>query len=101
MLDSSAVNRPQPPRPSPMVPPPRPPGIAPVLERNIRALQLRREHEEAAAGWQERTADLITRFTGSMIFVFLHLAGFGFWIIANLGWIPGCRPGIPPSSSSP
>ena len=89
MLDSSAVNRPQPPRPSPMVPPPRPPGIAPVLERNIRALQVRREHEEAAAGWQERVADGITRFTGSMTFVFLHLAGFGFWIIANLGWIPG------------
>jgi uncharacterized membrane protein len=74
---------------SPTIPTPKPPGLTPVLERNIRSLQLRRQSEEAAAGWQERTADAITRFTGSMIFVFLHLAAFGFWIIANLGWIPG------------
>jgi uncharacterized membrane protein len=63
--------------------------MTPVLERNIRSLHSRRKHEEARAGWQERTADLITRFTGSMSFVFLHLAGFGFWIMANLGWVPG------------
>jgi uncharacterized membrane protein len=24
-----------------------------------------------------------------MLFVYIHLAIFGFWIIANLGWIPG------------
>src|ERR687894_398238 len=78
------------PRPqSPMVPPPQPPGMTPVLERNIRSLQLRRQREEATAGWQERTADTITRFTGSMTFVFLHMAAFGFWIVANLGWVPG------------
>jgi uncharacterized membrane protein len=63
--------------------------MTPVLERNIRSLQQRRRDEERKAGWQERTADIITRFTGSMIFVFLHLAAFGFWIVANLGWIPG------------
>ena len=78
------------PRPQgPMVPSPQPPGMTPVLERNIRSLQLRRQREEATAGWQERTADTITRFTGSMTFVFLHLAAFGFWIVANLGWVPG------------
>jgi uncharacterized membrane protein len=73
----------------PTVPPPQPPGLSPVLERNIRSLQLRRERDEARSGWQERAADAITRFTGSMAFVFLHLAAFGFWIIANLGWVPG------------
>jgi uncharacterized membrane protein len=31
----------------------------------------------------------MTRFTGSMRFVYLHLAIFGGWIVANLGWIPG------------
>jgi uncharacterized membrane protein len=78
------------PRPQgPMVPPPQPPGMTPVLERNIRSLQLRRQRDEATAGWQERTADAITRFTGSMAFVFLHLAAFGLWIVANLGWVPG------------
>lgn len=33
-------------------------------------------------------ADAITKFTGSMLFVYIHLVIFGFWIIANLGWIP-------------
>jgi uncharacterized membrane protein len=27
-----------------------------------------------------------------MPFVYLHLALYGFWIIANLGWIPGVSP---------
>lgn len=74
---------------SPIYPPPQPPGLSPVLERNIRALQLRRQREEAKTGLEERIADAITRFTGSMRFVYLHLALFGFWILANLGWIPG------------
>ena len=73
----------------PTYPPPPPPGLSPVLERNIRALQLRRQREEQEATAQERLAEAITGFTGSMRFVYLHLALFGFWIIANLGWVPG------------
>jgi uncharacterized membrane protein len=76
-------------RAGPTYPPPQPHGLTPVLERNIQALQDRRAREEAEASAQERLADAITRFTGSMLFVYLHLAVFGFWIIANLGWIPG------------
>jgi uncharacterized membrane protein len=74
---------------SPTYPPPPPHGLSPVLERNIRALQLRRQREEKEATAEARLADAITRFTGSMRFVYLHLAFFGFWIVANLGWIPG------------
>ena len=74
---------------SPTYPPPPPSGLSPVLERNIQALQLRRQREASEATTQERLADAITRFTGSMRFVYLHLAFFGFWIVANLGWIPG------------
>ena len=74
---------------SPTYPPPPPHGLSPVLERNIRALQLRRQREEKEATVEERLAEAITRFTGSMRFVYLHLAFFGFWIVANLGWIPG------------
>jgi uncharacterized membrane protein len=73
----------------PVYPPPPLSGLAPVLDRNIEALRRRRQREEKAASWQERLADLITRFSGSMLFVFLHLGIFGFWIIANLGWVPG------------
>src|SRR3712207_6848860 len=73
----------------PTYPPPQPPGLSPVLERNIRALQLRREREGKEASAEERVAEAITRFTGSMRFVYLHLALFGFWVAANLGWVPG------------
>jgi uncharacterized membrane protein len=64
-------------------------GLAPVLDRNIEALRQRRLREDRAASWQERIADAITQFTGSMLFVYIHLAVFGFWIVANLHWLPG------------
>lgn len=73
----------------PTVPPPDPAGLAPVLHRNVEALKDRRRRDDARATRQERVAEAITRFTGSMTFVYLHLALFGFWILANLGWIPG------------
>jgi uncharacterized membrane protein len=72
----------------PTYPPPQPSGLSPVLERNIRALELRRQQEEKDATAEERVAEAITRFTGSMRFVYLHLAFFGIWIVANLGWVP-------------
>ena len=73
----------------PTVPRPSPEGLAPVLARNIQALNQRRKREERTATREERLAQAITDFTGSMLFVYLHLAVFGFWIVANLGWIPG------------
>src|SRR5215207_10734388 len=73
---------------SPTYPPPVE-GLSSVLEHNIQSLKERREREELQASAQEQIAEAITRFTGSMRFVYLHLAAFGFWIIANLGWVPG------------
>ena len=70
-------------------PSPRPPGLSSVLERNIQTLNQRRAREEKQATAQEKIAEAITRFTGSMLFVYIHLAIFGFWIVANLGWVPG------------
>lgn len=63
-------------------------SISPVLERNIEALIVRRRAEEAEKTAQDRVADAITSFTGSMTFVYLHVALFGVWIIINLGWTP-------------
>jgi len=63
--------------------------LSSVLERNIQALQARRAQEEERASLEERIAAKITRLTGSMIFVYLHVVVFGFWVVANLGWIPG------------
>ena len=73
----------------PTYPPPPARGLAPVLDRNIQALRQRRLREEGAASWQQRLADAITGFTGSMPFVYIHIAVFGFWIVANLHWLPG------------
>jgi uncharacterized membrane protein len=76
-------------RHGPTVPPPQPGSLNTTLTRNIEALQERRKAESASASIQDKIADAITRFTGSLKFVFLHLAVFGFWIVANLGWVPG------------
>ncbi|MDQ2080599.1 DUF1003 domain-containing protein [Xanthobacteraceae bacterium Astr-EGSB] len=64
-------------------------GLTPVLERNIEALMRRRKREEKTAAWQQRAAHVITRFTGSMTFVVLHVVVFGLWIVVNLGLLPG------------
>lgn len=56
--------------------------MAGIVERNIDALMARRERDEAARPKQDKIADVITRFTGSMRFVVLHLLLFGGWI----GW---------------
>jgi uncharacterized membrane protein len=62
--------------------------LAGVVDRNIRALLERRQQEEDRRKVQDKAADAITAFTGSMTFVVIHLVIFGLWIIINLGWIP-------------
>jgi len=59
-----------------------------VLAHNIDALIASRRAEDQRKGPQERISDAITRFTGSLHFVYIHAALFGGWIIWNLGWIP-------------
>ena len=71
----------------PTVAPPEPGSLNSALTRNIEALQERRRAEAAAAALQDKIAERVTRFTGSLYFVYLHLAVFGFWIVANLGWL--------------
>jgi uncharacterized membrane protein len=73
----------------PTVKPPEPDSLNSALSRNIEALRKRRSAEEAAASFEARIAGAITRFTGSMRFVYLHACLYGFWIVANLGWVPG------------
>jgi uncharacterized membrane protein len=64
-------------------------GLAHVVERNIEALLEHRRELEGSRSREERLADAITRFTGSLRFVYIHLVLFGGWIVINLGWIPG------------
>jgi uncharacterized membrane protein len=57
------------------------------LRRNIEALRQVRKREQETADTEERLADAITGFTGSMVFVYLHLALYSLWIGINL--VPG------------
>lgn len=68
-----------------------PTGMAHVVSRNIQALLTRRQAEEAQRTPQERIADTVTRFTGSMVFVWLHVIVYSFWILINLGRLPWLR----------
>jgi uncharacterized membrane protein len=74
---------------TPTVPPPGPESLSASLRRNIKALEDRRRQEAASATREERVAQAITGFTGSMRFVYLHLALYGCWILVNLGVVPG------------
>jgi uncharacterized membrane protein len=73
----------------PTVPPPEPRSLNSALERNIHALERRRREDFERAPLEGRFAEAITRFMGSMLFVYLSLALVGLWVAANLGWIPG------------
>jgi uncharacterized membrane protein len=74
---------------TPTLSPPGPRNLNSALQRNIQALADRRREEAAAATREERIAEAITGFTGSMRFVYLHLALYGAWILVNLGLVPG------------
>ncbi|OON69540.1 hypothetical protein B0919_09165 [Hymenobacter sp. CRA2] len=69
--------------------------MARVVQRNIEALLQRQRADEQRKRWQDRLADTVTGFTGSMAFVFIHLALFGLWVVWNLGWL-----GLPPFDKS-
>ncbi len=64
-------------------------GMQSTLRDNIATLAERARAERRAAPLPARIADGITRFTGSMTFVAIHLTVYGLWIVANLGWLPG------------
>ena len=61
--------------------------LSSALRKNIEALRERRKQEKRNASGEEKLADTITAFTGSMRFVYLHLVMYGIWIAWNL--VPG------------
>ncbi len=62
--------------------------MADVMQRNISTVLKRRKTEESQKSLQLRIADAITRFTGSMTFVYIHLVLFTLWIICNVPATP-------------
>jgi uncharacterized membrane protein len=62
-----------------------------VLDHNIETLLARRRAEERGKAAQERLAEKIGRFAGSMPFVWIHAAIVAVWVGMNVGAIPGPR----------
>ena len=63
-------------------------GLAPALTRNIDAIIERRKEAARSASMEERAAAAISKFAGSMMFVYIHLVFFGLWIAINVGLLP-------------
>jgi len=59
--------------------------LAAVVERNIASINRNKKEHEASKSFEQRLADRLTSFTGSMWFVYLHTAWFVLWIVVNLG----------------
>jgi uncharacterized membrane protein len=62
--------------------------VAGVVVRNIRALLELERQRERRRRTGERVADAVSRFAGSMPFVYVHLLVYGAWILINLGLSP-------------
>ncbi len=65
--------------------------MAGVMERNIKELIKLRQNEEKEKSRDERIADKITGFTGTMFFVYIHCIAFGLYILWNAG-LTGFKP---------
>jgi uncharacterized membrane protein len=63
-------------------------SLSPTLARNIEAILERRRAKAASASAEEKAASAISKFAGSMLFVYIHLVLFGGWILTNVGMIP-------------
>lgn len=80
---------------SPTVDPER--ALSPTLTRNIQAILERRREKAASASAEEKAAAAISKFAGSMMFVYIHLVLFGGWIVVNTGlisFIPAWDPSL-------
>ena len=62
-----------------------------MLERNIGTLLARRRAEERSQRKQEKLAETIGRFAGSMAFVWIHAVIVALWVGVNVGLLPGPR----------
>lgn len=72
------------------------PALSKVIERNIRTIIRLRLKDREDRSRQDRAADAITSFSGSMAFVYLHIVWFAVWVLLNAGSF-----GRPPFDSFP
>ena len=67
------------------------PHLAPIIERNIELIEYLRQEAENSRSIQDRAADWITDFSGSMAFLYVHMAWFGVWMVLNAGMLTGVK----------
>jgi uncharacterized membrane protein len=61
------------------------PALSKIIERNIRTMIQLRRKADGERSRQDRAADAVTDFSGSMVFVYLHVAWFAAWVVLNTG----------------
>ena len=62
------------------------PALSKVIEHNIRTINDLRAKASRERDLQGRIADVITSFSGRMIFAYVHIVWFGVWILLNTGY---------------
>ena len=64
-----------------------PPAISQgdIIRKNTAAISEMQRREDKGRGLSDRVSDAITRFSGSMTFVYFHVVWFGLWILLNVG----------------
>lgn len=58
-----------------------------LIRKNISAVTEAQKDEVSRRSTLDRLADGVTNFSGSMLFVFIHVVWFGFWVLLNVGLI--------------
>jgi uncharacterized membrane protein len=58
-----------------------------IMRKNISAIQQMQRQTAEARTLQDRIADIVTAFSGSMAFVYIHAIWFGLWVLLNVGLI--------------
>ena len=59
-------------------------ATSPRVAKNIAEIVRLEGRDRLEMGRSDHFADLMTRFSGSMLFVWLHIGWFGVWIVLNL-----------------
>jgi uncharacterized membrane protein len=61
------------------------PALSNVIQRNIRKIIQLRMKSAREQGLQDRVANAMTTFSGSMVFFYVHIAWFSVWFLLNTG----------------
>ena len=61
------------------------PALSAVIERNIRTIIQLRQKAARKRSLEDRIADVITSFSGRMVFAYVHIVWFTVWILLNTG----------------